>query len=150
MVPGAAVVAGPGGGVALRAGISSTRQYKGSLVALQFAQAIVSSTDVFHAVHVVDGAMVERGAVVEAMPGVERHGFVGTFEERRLVHVVPETGNAHTDKILVQTAPPVARFGEREIREDALAGPDDADENRAVGIFDEDIVPDSGIVRVKE
>ena len=101
MIPGGAVVAGPGGGVTLGAGIGGAGQDEGALVAFKFAQAFVGGAGVFHAEDVVDGAVVEGGAVVEAMHSVERHGFVGAFEYRRLVHVIPEACDAHVDEILV-------------------------------------------------
>ena len=63
-----------------------------------------------------------------------------------LVHVIPKAGDAHRDEIFVEAAPPIAHAGEREIGEDAVAGPDCADENGAIGILDEDVLLDSGIV----
>ena len=147
VIPGGAVVAGPGGGVALRAGISGACEDERALVALEFAQAFVGGADVFHAENVVDGAMVGRGAVIQAVDGVERHGLVGALEDGRLVHVIPKAGDAHRDEIFVEAAPPIAHAGKREIGEDAVAGPDRADENGAVGILDEDVLLDSGIVR---
>src|SRR5713101_2492049 len=132
MIPGAAVVAGPSGGVALRAGVSGARQHKRALIALQLAQAFVSGANIFHSVDVVDGAVIESCAVVEAVPGVERHGFVGAVEKRGLVHVVPKAGDAHADEVFVQGAPPVACSGEREIRKYAFAGPYDSNKDGAV------------------
>src|SRR6267154_678880 len=102
VIPGAAVIAGPGGCVALSAGIGGAGEYKGPLVGLQLAQAVVGGADIFPAVDVVDGAVIERAAIVEAMPRIERHGFVGALEKRGLVHVVPEAGDAHGDKIFVE------------------------------------------------
>src|SRR2546425_7632761 len=74
------------------------------------------------------------------MHGVERHGLVRTLEDSGLVHVVPEAGDAHADEFLVETAPPVASAGEREIRKNTRAGPDLADVDRAIRIFDECVV----------
>src|ERR1700674_6107622 len=92
MIPGAAVVTGPGGGVALRAGVRGPGQHEWALVDLQLAQAFVGGANIFHSVDVVDGAVIESCSVVEAVPGVKRHGFVGALEKRRLVHVVSKTG----------------------------------------------------------
>src|SRR5258708_39196681 len=74
------------------------------------------------------------------MPHVERHGFAGGQKDRRLVHIVPETGDAHVREILVQPAPPIARAGQREVAKDAVAGPHRADKSRTVGAFHEYIV----------
>ena len=93
------------------------------------------------------GAMVDGSAVIKAVDGVERHGLVRAEKDRRLIHVVPESGDAHGDKILVKAAPPIARAGQSEIREDTVAGPYFADENGPIGVFHEDVVPHAGIVR---
>src|SRR6266702_4442864 len=93
------------------------------------------------------GAMVNGSAVIKAVDGVERHGLVRAEKDRRLIHVVPESGDAHGDKILVKAAPPIARAGQSEIREDTVAGPYFADENGPIGVFHEDVVPNAGIVR---
>src|SRR2546429_599026 len=93
------------------------------------------------------GTMVNGSAVIKAVDAVERHGLVRAEKDRRLIHVVPESGDAHGDKILVKAAPPIARAGQSEIREDTVAGPYFADENGPIGVFHEDVVPHAGIVR---
>src|SRR2546422_7997692 len=80
------------------------------------------------------------------MNRVERHGLVRAQEDSRLIHVVPETGNAHADEFLVETAPPVASAGEREIRENTRAGPDLADIDGAIRIFDKDVALHTRII----
>src|SRR5690242_10362825 len=137
MVPGAAVVAGPGGGIALCAGIGRARKNEGALSGLQLQQAFVSGAGIFHAIYIVSGAMVDGGAVIKAVDGVERHGLVRAKEDGGFIHVIPEAGGAHGDKIFVEAAPPRARACESEIGENAITGPNGADKNRAVGILDE-------------
>ena len=146
VIPGGAVVAGPGGCIAFGARIGRACEHEGPLVRPQLEKAIVGRASVFHAEDIVNGAMIERRAVVEAMNIVERHGFGKSLESRRLVHVIPEAGDSHVDEILVEAAPPIAHARQREIRKDAVAGPDYADIHRAVWSFDEDIVFDTGIV----
>ena len=91
--------------------------------------------------------MVDGGAVVEAVNGVEGHGLVGAEEDRRFIHIVPEAGDAHGDKVFVEAAPPFPRASQSEIREHAVAGPHLANKNRAIGILDEHVVLDAGVVR---
>ena len=147
MVPSAAIVAGPRGGVALRARIGRASEHEGAFAGLQFQQAFVSRAGVFHAEDVVGGAVVDGRAVIEAVYRAEGHGLVGTKEDRRLIHVVPEAGGAHGDEILVEAAPPVAHAREREIGENAVPGPYLANINRAIGIFDERIILGPRVVR---
>ena len=56
---------------------------------------------VLHAKDIVEGTVVELAAVIEAMHSRERHSFVTTLKDRRLVHIIPEAGDAHADEILV-------------------------------------------------
>src|SRR5882762_6424751 len=70
VIPGAAVVTGPSGGIALSASVGGAGEHEGPLVGLQLAQAVISGTNIFHSVDVVNGAMIERRAVIEAVPGV--------------------------------------------------------------------------------
>src|SRR5215469_3088467 len=147
VIPSAAVVSGPGGSIALGAGKGRASENEGALPGLEFPQALVGGASVFHAVNVVCGAMVNAGAIIKAVDGVERHGLVRAEKDGGLIHVVPEAGDAHGDKILVKAAPPIAYTGQSKIREDAVAGPYFADENRAIGIFHKDVVLDAGVVR---
>src|SRR6266481_573104 len=70
VIPGAAVVTGPSGGVALSAGVGGTGEHEWPLVGLQLPQAVISGTNIFHSVDVVNSAMIERRAVIEAVPSV--------------------------------------------------------------------------------
>ena len=54
MVPGGGVVAGPGGGVALAAGVAGAGEDEGALVGLELEQAFVGGAGVLHAEDVVD------------------------------------------------------------------------------------------------
>ena len=141
MVPGRAVVAGPGHGIALAAGIARARHHERALVGAEREQAVIGRTRVLHAVDVVDLTVV-AGAGGEIVAGdavlrVERHRLRRGVEDRGLVHVVPEAGNAVIKEALVERAPPRARLGLGEIGEDGRAGPDRRDIVAAVGVLDE-------------
>src|SRR5262249_37735515 len=107
----------------------------------------IGGAGILHVKDVVNGAMVERRAVVKTMDDIEGHGLFGVAEDGGLVHVVPKAGNVHGDKILVERTPPIADTGEREIGKDTVAGPDRADIKGTVRILNESIVLDVGIVR---
>src|SRR5258708_17058882 len=109
MIPGAAVVPGPCGGIALRAGIRRARKHERPFLPLQLAQSVVSRADVLHAEDIVNGAMIEGGAVVEAVYGIKRHGLIDACEQRRLIHVIPEAPRPHADKGFVKPDPPCTR-----------------------------------------
>ncbi len=147
MIPGAAVVAGPGSGIALRAGIRRARKHEGPFLGLQFAQSVVSRPDVLHAEHIMDGAMIEAGAVVEAVHRIKGHGLIGAQKKRRFIHVIPETRRAHAYEVFVEPAPPVARAHQGKIRKHTFTRPDGTDVNRAIGILHEHIVLHSRVVR---
>src|SRR6266571_5366933 len=147
MIPSTAVIARPGGGIALRSGIRGAGKHKWPFLRLKFAQTFIRRMDILHAEHIVDGAMVARGAIVNTMNSIERHGLVRAKEDGRLVHVVPKTGDSHAHEILVQATPPVPCACESEIRKHAVARPHLPDVNGAIGILDEHIVLDPGVVR---
>src|SRR5258708_38152579 len=58
-----------------------------------------------------------------------------------------KAGNAVVDELLVETAPPVARAGAREIGKDRRAGPDDTYELAAIGILYEVVPRRTGVIR---
>ncbi len=140
MIPCAAVIPGPRGGIPLGAGIRGARQHEGPFFRLQLAQSLVGRSNVLHPVHIVDGAMVEGGAIVEAVNGVERHGLIGAFEQRRFIHIVPEARRPHAHEVFVEPAPPVSNACQGKIRKHTWARPNDANINRPIGIFHEHIV----------
>src|SRR5256884_2931396 len=127
MIPGAAVVARPGGGITLGAGICGAREHEWPFVRLQFAQPIIRGTHVLHAVDIVNGTMIERGSIVEAVPGVKRHGFIGAKEQRWFIHVIPEARRPHPDEVFLESAPPVPPAGPSKNRKHPPAGPNRTD-----------------------
>src|SRR5215471_12942909 len=90
--------------------------------------------------------MGQRRAVVHAVADVQGHRLGDGKEERRLVHVVPETGGAHVCKALVQATPPVAHARQRKVWKDAVAGPYRTDVGGPVGTLDEYVFFRAGIV----
>ena len=146
MIPRAAVVASPRGGVALGPSKCGTCEHKRAEIGLKTEHALVSCARILHAEDVVDLAMVGFTAL-DAVYGVQRHGLVGALEYRRLVHVIPEATNPPFHKISVQRAPPLAHLCPREIRENALARPHLSDVHGPIWILDEVIVRQAFIVR---
>src|SRR5260370_42145069 len=73
VIPGRQVVAGPSGRVALRAGISCAGEHERPLIGLELSQAIVGSASIFHSKNIVDGAVIEGRAVIQAVNDVEWH-----------------------------------------------------------------------------
>ena len=147
MIPSTAVISRPRSGVALRAGIRSAGEHEWPFLRLKFAQTFIRRADILHAEHIVYGAMVARGAIVKTMNSIERHGLVRAKEDGRFIHVVPKARHSHAREILIQTAPPVPCTCESEIRKHAVARPHLPDVSGAIGILDEHIVSDSGVVR---
>src|SRR6266704_1991971 len=147
MIPSTAVIARPGGGIALGTGIRGAGEHEWPFLRLKFAQTLIRRADILHAEHMVDGAMVARGAIVKTMNSIERHGLVRAKEDGRFVHVVPKARHSHAHEILIQAAPPVPCACESEIRKYAVARPHLPDVNGAIGILDEHVVLDSGVVR---
>ena len=87
-----------------------------------------------------------EAGLVDAVLDVVRHGLGGDVEDGGLVHVVPEAGDAVVDEVFVERSPPFAGDLAGEVGEDRGAGPDDADVDGAVGIFDEVVAGDAGVV----
>ncbi len=75
MIPNCDVVAGPGRGVALSAGIGSTRQHKRPLVRPQLQQSFLRGAHILHSKNVVNCKMRQRGTVVQTVAHIERHGL---------------------------------------------------------------------------
>src|SRR5882672_6482207 len=147
MAPGAAVVAGPRGGIALGAGIGGAGEHEGPFLRLQLKQSFVGRAHILHAVDIVDGAMIESRAVIQAMNDVKRHGLIGTLKERRFIHVIPEARRAHADEVFVEPTPPFPHARQSEIRKQTFARPNHADIHRSIRILHEYIVLHSRIVR---
>ena len=151
MVPGGGIVSGPGEAVALSAGEGRAGKDEGTLVGAQLEQAVVGGAGILQSDDVVNLG-VSRGAggetgLLDAMNIVERHGLARSVKDRGLVHVIPESGDAVFNEVLVEAAPPVARLGAGEVRKDRRARPHDADELAAVGFLHEVVARLAGVVR---
>src|ERR1700686_1086473 len=108
MVPGRGIVAGPGESVALPTRKRRSRKHERTLIRPQFEQAFVGGTSIFQSHDVVNLGM-RRSANGETwffdpMAIIEGHGLAWSIKDGRLVHIVPETGNAIFDEILVEAA----------------------------------------------
>ena len=150
MIPAAAVVARPRGGIALASGVARPRQHERPLIGLQRQQPFKGSARIFHAVDIVDfgvssGARTEP-RLVNAMHHINRHGLRWAVEDRRLVHVIPEPRNAHRVKIPVQIAPPHPRASLGEVRKHRRPRPDAARIDRAVRILHKFVARDSRVI----
>src|SRR5580693_3511450 len=101
MVPSAGIVAGPGGGVTVTAGVTGAGHDEGSAVRRELEQAFECATGVLHSEDVVDleviGGAGSKPRLFDAVLGVVGHGFGGDFEDRGLVHVIPEASDAAAD-----------------------------------------------------
>src|SRR4051812_5779010 len=121
MVPGAAVVASPCGGVALAAGVTGPGQDEGALIWREREQTVVGCAGVLHTVDVVNltvscCARLESW-FVDPVFDVVGHGPTGSIEDRRLVHVVPEPGYSIMNELRIERAPPFSRALAGEVRE---------------------------------
>src|SRR5437870_5690483 len=74
---------------------------------------------------------------IHAMDDVQRHSLIGTKEDRRFIHIVPEAGHARIHKVLVQTSPPAPNSLQREVGENAVAGPHFSHVDRAIRVLNE-------------
>ena len=149
MVPGGAVVSGPGGGVTLATGVAGAGEDEGALVGSEIEEAFVGGAGVLHAIDVVDlevagGAGLEACAR-DAMLDIIGHGFGWDVEDGGLVHVIPETGYAVVHEVLIESAPPLATALLSEVGEGGGAGPDGSDVGGAVGVFDEVVACGAGV-----
>src|SRR5262245_44804609 len=91
--------------------------------------------------------MIDLASVVKPVHSAERHGLVAPSENCGLVHIIPESADAHTYEIFVQRAPPGARSRKRELRKNAVTGPDLADENASIRILYKMVSRDSFFIR---
>ena len=111
MVPGGAVVSGPGGGVALASRVGGAGEDEGALVGLELEEAFVGGAGVLHAEDVVDlevggGAGFEAG-LGDAVQDVVGHGFGGDWKTAGsfMSFQKPATPSLRT---FVEGAPPIA------------------------------------------
>ncbi len=84
--------------------------------------------------------------LLDAMPDIGWHGLAGRAENGRLVHVVPEAGDAVRHEVPVQSAPPVARALRGEFRKHREAGPHGPHVGRTVGKLEEMIAGGTAVV----
>ncbi len=150
--PGRGVVAGPGDGITLRAGIGGAGHHERALLGAEPEQPVMRGADVEHAVHVVDlglrrHARGEAG-LVDPTLDVERDRPGRGVEHRGLVHVVPEPGGARLAERPVQLAPPPARAGAGEVREHAGSWPYRPHVKAAIRIVQEVAAGPAAVVRL--
>ena len=150
VVPGSGIVAGPGEAVALPSCEGRAGEDEGTFVGAQFEEALIGAAGIFESNDIVNlrvrGGAGHEAGLFDAVNAIEGHSLAGSVEDRGLVHIIPEAGNAVVDEILVETAPPVAGTSAGEIWKNGGAGPDDTDEFAAVGIPYEVIAGLAGVV----
>src|SRR5260370_21810184 len=119
VVPGAAVVASPGCGIPLPPRIAGTCQHEGAHVWSQFQQPFVSGARVLHPIYIVKFKVVRRtflkARLVATVLHRVGHCLVGTVEDGRLIHVVPESGDSHVYKWRIERSPPRSGSLAREV-----------------------------------
>ena len=147
MVPCGAIVTRPGCRIALGSGVSGAGQHHGPKVRLELQQSFVSPTGVLHAEYIVNLAMI-RLAAFHVVNSIQRHGFVSALEKCGLIHVIPIAADPYVREVLVQSAPPAAHFGAREVRKNSIPGPDFAHKLGPVGVLHEVVTLLSFIVRL--
>src|SRR5438045_3858511 len=112
MIPRAAIVSGPCGGIALSARVSSACEYKRAQIWCELQQAFISRARILHTVHVVNlqmsGCAFCEACFVNAVPGLRRHCLRRRQETRGLIHIVPETRHPIGHELAIELAPPVA------------------------------------------
>ena len=152
MLPGADVVPRPERGITLAARVGGACEHERPLVRQQPSKPFVGGLRIEQPVHVMNLAMVGRLAVA-VMPDVERHRAGHRLEHRRLVHVVPDPGDADVGEDPVQPAPPLARCRLAEVGKYAgagiplgLRGPDRRHVDAAVRVLHEVIAGEAGVV----
>src|ERR1700677_3067129 len=93
------------------------------------------------------GRALRESWLIDPVDNIERHCPGDRVEDRRLIHVIPKAGNAFAVEIPVERAEPCARLLLSKVRKDTLAGPYITNVDRAIGILDELVAGDTGIVR---
>src|SRR3954451_211780 len=120
MIPRRRVVAGPGEAVTLAPGKGGAGQNEWPLIGPELQQALESCSGILQAEDVVNLRMRRctgcKSGLFDAMHGIERHCFARTVKDCRLIHVVPESGDAISHEIRIEAAPPFAGLRTREVR----------------------------------
>src|ERR1700722_5050009 len=130
MIPGTAVVSGPGGSVSLASREGRAGKHERANVWIQVFQTIEGGPGIFHSVDVVNFRRTcrafDKSRLVDAVNHIFGHGLRGSVEDGRFVHVIPETSNAHFGEVAIEIAPPLPGLRPCEVGENALARPDRA------------------------
>ncbi len=107
--------------------IAGARHHKRAHVGRQLQHPFKRTPAVLHAKHIVNlqmrGHPGRESRLLDAVLHIIGHGLRRHFEDRRLVHVVPEPRHSLAHKVAVQRAPPVARRLLREVGKHRLARP---------------------------
>ncbi len=151
VIPGGAVVASPGDGVALASGVAGTRHHKRPLVRPQRKLTLLGGAGVLHTKNVVDlkvgrGALAEAG-FVDPMLDVVWHRLARAIENRRLIHVVPEAGDAILNEILEESAPPLPCLRLGKVGKDRGPRPNLAHVDRAVRVLHKVVPRNPRVIR---
>src|SRR6187402_195437 len=150
VVPRGTVIARPGCSIALATGVARACQHEGTLIGSQREKALVGTAGVLHAVDVVDlrvgRSPLRKSRLVNTVLYVVRHGLARNTKDRRLVHIVPETGDAHGGEVLVERAPPCACRGLREVGKDRRPWPYLSNEGRTIRILHELVTSGAAVI----
>src|SRR5215469_5522545 len=92
------------------------------------------------------GALLESG-FGDAVFDIVRHGFGWHIEDRRLIHVIPESGDSVVEKVFVKRSPPLARDLTGKVWKNGWTGPNGAGVDASVGILDEVVAGGTGVIR---
>ena len=92
------------------------------------------------------GALAEAG-FVDPMLYVVGHGLARTIEDRRLIHVVPEAGDAILNEVLEQTAPPLPCLRLGKVGKNRRPRPNLAHVDGAVRVLHKVVPRDPRVVR---
>src|SRR3981081_2748859 len=99
MIPSGTVVAGPGRGIALSTGGACARQHDWPHARIELLQSIEGSSRVFHPVPVVNlrvtRCTLHKSWFFDAVHYVFGHRLRRSVDDRRLITVLKEAGNAH-------------------------------------------------------
>ena len=151
MVPSGGVVSGPGEAITLASGVGSAGENERTLVGPEFEQAFEGGAGILQPDDVVNlgvrGGSCDESGPFNVVHGIQRHGLAGSVKDRGFVHVVPETGNAILNKLVVEAAPPLAGLGASEVRKNRRTRPHDTDELGAIGILHKVVARFPGVVR---
>ena len=120
----------------MTARITRARHHKWPHVGRNLQQPFKRAPAVFHAEDIVDLKMIgnarRKSRLIDAMLNIVGHRLRRHFEDRRLIHVVPESRHPLLHKILVERAPPFTRCLLRKVRKHRLPRPHHAHIRRPI------------------